>query len=149
MDWNFIGFFAVMLLIIGIPVVIVFRQDRRDKERKHTERLRALELGYVQRRTSLTWPGAAVCLGIGAGVPVGSMFAAWLAVVAGGKSNDAFDAAVPIGCIGVVGGIYLARRMMGPGEGDWVAVDPTRPLAAPAGKPVADPDAYDFVGSRG
>lgn len=141
---------ALMIPIVIVPTSLYFKQRLRVRELEHAERIRAMELGIVPQAAGMSWPGAAVCLGIGAGVPVGSMLIAWLAMFSNDLPSEIFGIPLLISFSAIWAAKSLADRMMG-------AAEETRPVAAPnrmqagrdGAKPRFDPDAYDVVGSRG
>ena len=64
---------ALMIPIVIVPTSLWFRHRSRVLQLAHAERIRAMELGIVNRNPQMGWPGAAVCIGMGAGVPIGSL----------------------------------------------------------------------------
>ena len=142
---------ALLIPIVIVPTALWSRHRLRVREMEHDERIRAMELGVgmVPRKTEISWPGAAVCLGIGAGVPVGSMLVAWLATMTSDVGEGVFGIPLVISFGAIWTASSLANRMMGIND-ELESVAPNRPQPTqPAGKPAFDPDAYDVVGSRG
>ena len=138
---------GMMIPIVIVPTSLWFRHRLRVREMEHIERIRSLELGIAPRPAGINWPGAMICLGIGAGVPVASMLVAWGAVAIHDLPTDIFQAPILISIVAVWAAKKLADRMMSVSEPALAA--PSR-LAQTASKPAAfDPDAYDVVGSRG
>ena len=85
-----------------------------------------------------SWTPAGIAASIGAGVPIASMFIAFIAAPRTGQADSLWMAAGMIGVAGVICGSILAAMQM-----------------SKAGKPSADlkpsyePDEFDVVGSRG
>ncbi len=144
---------ALLIPIVVVPTSLLFRHRLRVREMEHDERIRAMELGIgmAPRKTEISWPGAAVCIGIGAGVPIGSMLVAWLAVLTNNNlSGEVFGIPMLISFAAIWTAKSLANRMMGLPDDDESATAPDRVQAArETAKPKFDPDAYDVVGSRG
>lgn len=149
MDPILIPMMALLIPIVVVPTSLWFRHRMKVQQLEHAERIRAMELGLQPRQHAMGWPGAVVCLGIGAGVPIGSMLVALLAVVAADAPNEVFGIPLLISFGAIWAAKALAERMLG---ADGAAGDqaPSRVRAGhAAGKPAFDPDAYDVAGSRG
>ena len=138
---------ALAVPMVIVPTAIWSRHRLRVRQMEHAERLRALEMGIAPRGSGMNWPGAAVCLGLGLGVPVGSMLVAWLAVLTADAPHETFGVPLVISVAALWAAKELADRMMGAKPEEPAAR--RAPVAAPHAKAVADPDAYDFVGRRG
>jgi hypothetical protein len=137
---------AAVLLGIGllafgatfVPIILGFRQSRRNREFEHTERMKAFEMG---RR----WPGGALeqpapsssrgAIAIGAGVPIGVFGCAWLASMTVGYQETIWIAAAMVGMSGVICGTVLAKQSNGSEKS--------------SAKPQVEEDAYDVVARRG
>lgn len=139
---------ALAVPMVIAPTAIWSRHRLRVRQMEHDERLRALELGVVPRGSGMNWPGAAVCLGLGAVAPVGSMLVAWLAVMTADAPNETFGIPLLISFAGIWAAKELADRMMGR-QPEADAAPARRFVSRPGAKPAVDPDAYDVVGSRG
>ena len=151
---------------IGFCRMMIRYETRRSDDHDLRERMKALEMG-------LPLPGdgawtSALCIAIGAVVPVASLVVGLIATLvppggrrlsghSGDLSNVVFWDHVQssnyyitiwtgvgfVGVAGVVGGTLLAMRLLG-------SRDRSRGEApAHAKPPVFDPDAYDTVGRRG
>lgn len=136
---------AMTIPIVIVPVALVTRYWRQRRQWQHLERLKAIEHG-ISPFPSPCWP-ALVAIALGAGVPVGSFFIAWLAVEESHADESVFAMAMIVGIVGVVSGYKLAMRLIGPAA----ACERSSPVPARShGKPyVGDPDAYDVAGRRG
>lgn len=143
--------FVVPVVALCIPMVVVptalwLRHARIVREMEHAERMRALEVGVDLRPVAgLTWPGAAVCIALGAGVPVVTFALAIAAVILGEVEPPVFTVPLILGLGGIVAAWVLGNRLSSAPS----AVD-GRASAWPTAKPAHyDPDAFDVVGSRG
>jgi hypothetical protein len=141
---QFVSLGVLALVIIGITSRM--KQSHRRKELEHLERVKAMEMGLAPQPTGLDWPAAAVCIAIGAGVPVGSFLVAWLATLTADAPDGIWVAPVFVSFAAIGATRKLAYRIIEPRLG---AKKPTYAQSAPAGKPQFDPDAFDVVGSRG
>ena len=140
---------ALMIPMVIVPTSLWLRHRLRVREMEHSERVRAMELGLAPRKTDLSWPGAAICIGIGAGVPIGSMLIAWLAMMTNDLPSEVFGIPLLISLSAIWAAKGLADRMLSR-RGDDELVDATqRARTGPDPKAKFDPDAYDVVGSRG
>ena len=140
---------ALMVPIVIVPTSLWFRHRLKVREMEHAERIRALELGITARQAGINWPGAMLCLGMGAGVPIGTMIVAWLAMMTQDLPNEIFGIPLLISFGAIWAAKSLADRMMGVSDEDAPALASRPQPARATAKSVADPDAYDFVGSRG
>ena len=75
----------------------------------HVERIEAMQLGITSRQSPIGWPGAAICIAIGAGVPVGSMLVAWLAMLTNDLPTEIFGIPLLISCSAIWAGSGLTR----------------------------------------
>lgn len=144
---NVIPMMGIMLPLILVPTIIRMKHAHRRREWEHKERMRAMELGLVPPGSEphTFWPSMAA-IAIGAGVPVGAFFCAWMATMTSQVSDDVFAAATGVGIIAVVCGSMLAAKLYG------ISGTRSRELTPPnlAAKPAHfDPDAYDTVSQRG
>jgi hypothetical protein len=160
----------VGMVMMFTMVMLGFRQARRKQEFVHAERLQALGMGIPLGAQS-AWP-AAVCIAIGAFVPVCALVVALIASVSPWRSNlppsaeylpfheqvilqheqarTVFLATVwgtssTVGVAGVIAASVLAWRLLSHKpriESDAVVSPSSR-------KPAFDPDAFDTVGRRG
>jgi hypothetical protein len=141
---QFVSLGVLALVIIGITSGM--KQSHRRKELEHLERIKAMEMGLTPQPTGLDWPAAAVCIAIGAGVPVGSFLVAWLATLTADAPDGIWVAPVFVSFAAIGATRKLAYRLIDPRSG---IKRPIPARSAPLGKPEFDPDAYDVVGSRG
>ena len=123
------------------------KQARRRREMEHAERMKAMEMGLVPPPGGLNWPAAAVCIAVGAGVPIGSFLVSWLATLTAGAPNEIWYAPVFVSFAAIGAARKLACRVIDPKSGSCKAPGDRAP--ATAGKEAFDPDAFDVVGSRG
>jgi hypothetical protein len=132
----------IILPVVLVPTIIAMKHANRKREWEHLERMKALELGQPIPRNDTWW--ALGSMAIGAGVPVGAMFCAWMASLTTKLGDHAWPAAAVLGVTGIIGGIKL-------GKCRFASRPAQRGLADVAnGKPyAADPDAYDVVSRRG
>ena len=133
-----------MVLVGGSTLV---KQAHRRKEMEHSERMKALEMGLVPQPSGLDWPAAAVCIAVGAGVPLGSFLVAWLATLTADAPDEVWFAPVFVSFAAIGATRKLAYRIIDPSSGS--KKNGTMRQAPSAGKGAFDPDAYDVVGSRG
>ena len=141
---TFAGLGALGVGFIGTAYWIVRAHRRREME--HIERIKALELGIVPHPAGLTWPAAAACIAIGAGVPIGSFAVCWLASLTAQVPGGIWVAPVFVSFSAIEAARKVAYRSLDPKSGArW----PASTSSATTGKPQFDPDAYDVVGSRG
>lgn len=141
----------LFLAAMGVAVIVVIAVLAglawfwsRHSERRHAERMRAIELGYPLPESNF-WP-AFLALFIGAGVPLGACLMALITTVSMPNTyivHPAWVVAGIIGGAGVVGGTILASVILA-----------TRRRSAPQvsfnshRKPSFDPEAFDPVGHR-
>jgi hypothetical protein len=143
MDELLIPILGILMPLVLIPMIMVLRYRGRKREWEHAERMKALELGLPAPGNE-SWP-ARVCIAIGAGVPVGSFFFAWVASLESGHGEPFWEAATMVGGLGVLCGTFLATRLL-PSRSR--AQDPAA-RSNPYAKSALDPDVYDVVGRRG
>jgi hypothetical protein len=148
------------------PIIFGVQQSSRKRAYEHTERMKALELGIAPPGDN-AWP-AAVCIAIGAVVPISAMGIAMIVTLVTQRSmmldgnsvswpmsrfeefhGILWGCATAVGVIGVIGGVALAFRLLG-GRKRPVRPPAADPFAQVAQlKPSFDPDAYDTVSRRG
>jgi hypothetical protein len=141
---QFMSLGVVALVIIGIASGM--KQAHRRKELEHLERIKAMEMGLAPQPTGLDWPAAAVCIAIGAGVPIGSFLVAWLATLTAHTPDGIWIAPVFVSFAAIGASKKLAYRIIDPRLGSKRSTQAKSPST---GKPEFDPDAFDVVGSRG
>ena len=144
---TLIPILALMIPIVIVPTSLWFRHRMKVQELEHAEKIRSMELGLTPRKPQIGWPGAAICLGIGAGVPIGSMLVAWLAVLTNDLPNEIFGIPLLISFSAIWAAKSLAEGMMN--ASDPETVPPSTRVQMAAKSPTFDPDAYDVAGSRG
>lgn len=146
----------IPLAAMGLPLaiigtVMITKNMARNRELAHMERMQALKMGVAPHAGGHAWKALA-CSSIGAGVPIASFFAAWMAsLTTRGSHEEVWVAACVVSLVAVVTGGRLARTLFG------AAGEPTAPAypyqypqeTAYAGKPQGDPDMYDVAGRRG
>ena len=136
---------AILMPIVLVPTILILRHIGRRREWEHKERMRALELGLAPPGDD-SWR-AKVCIAIGAAVPLGGFFLAWLASPEGRASGDLWGVAGTVGGLAVVSGSMLAVRLLPPR--DRSDADGPRESVAAGKRHAFDPDAYDVAGRRG
>jgi len=142
---------ALMIPLIVTPTSLWLRHRLKVRQMEHDERIKALELGVIPRSSGISWPGASICVAIGAGVPVGSMVVTWLAMLTNDLPIEVWLAPVVISFPAIGTARKLADRMLLAAEESQLASARLRggQGVTPGQKPAFDPDAYDVVGSRG
>ncbi len=134
---------GMLIPIVLVPIILGLKHARLERELEHRERMRALELGRTLPQDEPWSSPARTIAMIGAGVPVGVFFIAWIASRGPEFHPEVWVAAGFVGVASVVCGSTLAGLHL---------VYRARDRAFTAGgqdKPVMDADAYDFAGSRG
>jgi hypothetical protein len=137
---------AILMPLILVPTIIKMKHAHRLKEWAHKERMRAMELGLAPP-TSMSgtfWPSLAA-IAIGAGVPIGAFFFAWMANLTSHVGEEAFLVAGGVGFAAVISGAMLASKLIGGAHCGHAPAEPPS-FAKPS---EYDPDAYDTVGRRG
>jgi hypothetical protein len=133
---------GIALPMVLVPTILVLSQRKRKREMEHVERMKALELGLPAPGNE-SW-AARVCIAIGAGVPIGAFFFAWLAGMDHSSGGQYYwEAAAPVGVTGILCGTFLSTRLL-PSRSKS-----QRPAVDAHAKPAYDPDAYDVVSRRG
>src|SRR4051812_750308 len=101
---------GMLIPIVLVPTILSLRQARLERELEHAERMKALELGRTLPRDESWWSPARICVAIGAGVPVGVFFCAWMASNPHASQLMLWPSAGVVGLAGVIGGTFLANR---------------------------------------
>jgi anaerobic C4-dicarboxylate transporter len=139
---NFLGLVLCIGVLGALPIALYFQQERRKREMKHTERMKALELGRtisVETEDS-SWSTLSKIAGtIGAGVPIGVFGFAWLASEKVGHHEVIWIGATMVGTAAVICGSCLVYSLN--------ARPTTDPLIG--SKPPIEEDAFDVVSGRG
>jgi hypothetical protein len=140
-----IPIFALLIPMVIVPTALGLKHARFLREMEHTERMRALELGRRLPQDEVGWTPARICVAIGAGVPVGVFFCAWMASQAIGYHEEVWTMAGGVGITAVICGSVLAGRhfTQHARAGSGASLDDMNR------KEPLDADAYDVVGSRG
>ena len=132
---------GMMIPITLVPVILGLRHARVERQLEHAERMKALEVGRTLPQDEPWWNPGKVCVAIGAGVPVGVFFCAWMATLAVGFREGIWREAAVVGSSAVVCGSILAAKLLAHRA-------PVDDGAVRDAKPVPGVDAYDFAGSR-
>jgi hypothetical protein len=151
---------------VVVPIILGVQQSSRKRAYEHTERMKALEMGMAPPGDN-AW-AAAVCIAIGAVVPIAAMGIAMVVTLVTQKSMGHDHAALAwsshqfeefhgilwgcataVGVLSVIGGVLLSFRLLGGRR--RTAERPTGDVFAQdlQAKPSFDPDAYDTVSRRG
>jgi hypothetical protein len=136
---------GIGLPMVLVPTIIGMKHAARKREFEHQERMKALEMGRPFPGSD-AW-ASAVAISIGAVVPLGALFVAWLTTVTTSSPHQEgpWEAAGITGALSVCCGSMLAWRMAGGRvRGQKAGADPNT-----NGKATYDPDAYDVVSRRG
>jgi hypothetical protein len=153
------GVVLVLLIVVGLPVLLSFRQAAKNREFEHAERLKALELGRP-------WPGGDAAYVASPGndvvqsggpsrymgipivvlIPLGALGIAALATSDSVRGNTTVDlvawiAAGTVGVAGAICGTILTLRSSSAG------IPAPSPHAST--KPRLEEDAIDTVSRRG
>ena len=128
---------ALAIPMVIAPVAIIAKTVSKHRELEHKERIRAIELGRVLPQDESWWSRGRISAMIGAGVPVVTMFLAWMASESLGGREEVWITATLVGMTAVICGSRLATKLPAP--------DPTILNT----KLNLDPDAYDVVSRRG
>jgi hypothetical protein len=142
----------IPMLAIGMPIILVvtiqgFRFVSAQREMRHREHMRAMELGQPPSGGP---PGTAlVCTAIGAGVPIAACFFAMLVSMETRQEEVAliiWGGAMIISLAALFAGYRLALRLFFTNGG----MDRYPNNLHSAHKPdISDPDLYDVVSRRG
>ena len=138
-----IPIFALLIPIIVVPASLALKYARYERELEHKERMRALELGRrMPGEEPWVTPGR-ISLAIGAVVPVGVFFFAWMADQAGGHQDEVWVGVTMVAITSVLCGSMLAAKHFNQQARTNVYANVSSP-----GKPMMDADAFDVVGAR-
>lgn len=143
MDPLIIPIVGMLIPIIIVPTALGIKHARFLREVEHAERMRAMELGLPTAEEQANSPSS-VAGSIGLGVPLGSLFIAFIAAPKAGPPETIaaiWTAAAMLGIAGVICGSALAAMQFSKRN------QPSAPLAD--SKPSYDPDQFDVVSSRG
>jgi hypothetical protein len=114
----------------------------KDAERKHVEKMKALELGLVSGPSG--WPLAFVCAAIGGGVPIGVTYFLWQASLRLAFNQSNWSLAVSLGVPAIISASVLAWRGLA-SRSKPVQLAPARPVDA---KPAFDPETFADAAGR-
>jgi hypothetical protein len=131
---------GIALPLILVPTIMGMKHVARKREYQHLERMKALELGRPLPGGD-AW-ASAMAIAIGAVVPLGSILIGWLASLTTSSPTAPWEAAGPVAGVGVVCGFVLGWRLIGARS----AAKRSQPSEELNGKPIYDPEAYEFVG---
>jgi hypothetical protein len=141
---------ALAIPIIVAPTAIVVNYLRRRGEQVHRERMHALEVGQPYGAPASMWPVAMASLAVGAIVPLGSFFLAWMATVSEAVSGDGvFFAATVVAVCGIFAGSRLGHRMLDAREREAPRMVNDHHANGSAKPAAYDPDTFDVVSRRG
>ena len=102
---------SAQMVVIGLVVmgtIAGIGRSRRRHELEHLERIKAMEVGFVPRAAGMDWPLAAVCIAIGAAVPVVSFAIRWLATLPA-EAPDIIWIAPAFVSFAAIGGARISR----------------------------------------
>jgi hypothetical protein len=141
---------GIMLPMVLVPSIILLVHRQKKREWHHQERLRAIEMGLPAPPPDRMLGGGTV-VAIGAGVPIASVFTAWMTTISVSDSHPEYIPIIAVawGCAFMIStgalitslvlGVLLMRSRK-PAE----LVDQLAAI-----KPAYEPDAYDVVSRRG
>ena len=136
--------FSVGGLIIGGFLSLffywIFRNERKNRELEHAERMKAIEFGTTLPQDRRMNPGVAIAIWVPLGVFT-------LALSGSATSNAAaflWPAAAVVGGIAIICGVILALNQPTPTQ-----IVRSGQNTAPIKPHVVDPDTFDVVGRRG
>jgi hypothetical protein len=135
---------GMMIPMVIAPVAIITKYLQQKRQWTHIERMRAIELGQVPATEGRGWP-ALIAIFIGAGVPVGTFFMAWMAVVTIHADEAVFALATVVSIAAIIAASKLTHRMLDSSSQPVRRVDHHANGKAPS----FDPDAYDVASRRG
>jgi hypothetical protein len=134
---------GMLIPIVIVPVALGIKFATHKRELEHAERMKALELDRTLPRDEPWSSPARISLSIGAGVPIGAFFCAWMASNSVGYREEMWLSATLVGITAVISGTVLAAMHF---------THRARAENLAAGlypKPDMDADAFDVVSSRG
>jgi hypothetical protein len=128
--------------IIIVPVALAFKHAAQQRQFKHLERMKAMELGETLPEDEPWWSPPRVALVIGGLVPITAMALGIAASAIVGYQPGVWVMTTLVSVAGVVSSAVLVTRHLTHRE--------IMKNAAPSHAKVAlEDDAYDVVGSRG
>jgi hypothetical protein len=134
---------ALLIPMIIVPVALGLKHAKLLRELEHAERMKALELGRTLPQDEPFWSPPKICVAIGAGVPIGVFFCAFLASQMGGRHEEVWVMAGFVGIAGVISGSVLASKYFNQRH----LAESSNPYAS--AKPTVDADEFDVVSARG
>ena len=140
MNPQLIPIVGMMIPIIIVPTALWFKHARFVRQVEHQERMRAMELGQTLAEDQ-SWTPMSAAMTLGAGVPLGALFIAFIASPRTGASESIWMAAGMIGVAAVISGSILAAQAFAR-QGQTSANHY-------AEKPAFDPEAFESVGHHG
>ena len=150
MDPLVIPIVAILMPLVLVPTTLFMKHRHKRREWEHLERMKSIESSYPVPSLN-GGVGARGVAAIGAGVPIASVFAAFLTcVTAEVTSQDEIPmAGIAWGCAlmisaGAMGTSLILAFTQARARSQSVSAGPR--VDKPA---VYDPDAYDVVSSRG
>lgn len=146
-DTTEIVFFVVLPVIVMITItsITAMRNTQQRKLWEHDERMKAMALGHVLPTNQSSWARSAVCIAIGAVVPIGSFLFTWLATFRPDTANEIWIAPTLVSLLSVLSGSILAGNLFASTRKPSASDE-----AVPGNvKPAYDDDALDVVSTRG
>ena len=141
---------GILMPLVLVPTVLVLKHRHKKGEWEHRERIKAMELQMPVPRGFATGNTRGVAA-IGAGVPIASVFAAFLTGVAWEPGTPEDVPILPVvawGCAVLISAGALATSLILAFMHARAAEKAESIAQTDYGKPVFDPDAFDVVGSR-
>jgi formate hydrogenlyase subunit 3/multisubunit Na+/H+ antiporter MnhD subunit len=139
---------AMLMPLVLVPTILFMKHRHKRREWEHLERMKEMEERLPASPAQALGRGRGVTA-IGAGVPMLSVFMAWMTTVISQPASPnsevseiAWGVAAVISICAMFTGLILAR----------MHIRAVKELQADSGlnaKPVYDPDAFDVVSSRG
>ena len=106
---------AILMPLVLVPTIITLKHRHGRREWEHLERMKAMDLGLPAPTGSETW-GAKSVVPIGAGVPIASVFFAFLTCTEGPASVDG----VPLAAILIPLGFFLSVAFSPDRPNEWI-----------------------------
>jgi hypothetical protein len=131
---------ALLIPVVVVPTALGVKYAQRLRELEHAERMKALELGRTLPQDEPWWSPAKVSVAIGAGVPIGVFYCAYLATESAGFREEVWGTSAAVGLAAVISGAVLANKHFNLRA---------RAEQAYAAKSPAEADAFDVVSARG
>ncbi len=149
LDPLVIPIIAILMPLVLVPTVIVLKHRHRRREWEHKERMKAMEIRLPVSASESSGMGRAIA-GIGAGVPIVSVLAAFVTTLTWDSTTggDVPIPAVAWGCASLISALALGSSLI------LAYMHPRTPSAVETAhemnnaKPAFDPDAFDVVSSR-